>query len=136
VAGGLEHVSRTAGKGSARRREPRFVDESRSDFVNHMYIPMGLTAENVAREVRHQPREDGRVAKAQPDRAVEAQKNGVFEREINPGACPTARCSGGRVTPGHTTLEGLANLKTVFKENGRVTAGNPARQRRRRPPCW
>src|SRR5207253_1881085 len=49
VAGGLESVSQTGGKGFGREdMHPRFVDESLPDFVNHMYIPMGLTAENVA----------------------------------------------------------------------------------------
>src|SRR5437588_12139713 len=49
IAGGLESVSRTGGRGFKRDdMNPRFVDESLPDFVNHMYIPMGLTAENVA----------------------------------------------------------------------------------------
>src|SRR5688500_8827925 len=49
VAGGLESVSRTGGKGFDREdANPRFLDETRSDFVNQMYIPMGITAENVA----------------------------------------------------------------------------------------
>ena len=49
VAGGVESVSRTSGKGFSREDAiPRFIDESRADFVNHMYIAMGLTAENVA----------------------------------------------------------------------------------------
>src|SRR5260370_34567659 len=41
VAGGLESGSRTGGTGFSREDvHPRFTDESRSDFVNHMYIPM------------------------------------------------------------------------------------------------
>src|SRR5256885_956913 len=49
VAGGLESVSQTAGKGFDRDdMNPRFTDESRDDFINKVYIPMGQTAENVA----------------------------------------------------------------------------------------
>src|SRR5947199_5940228 len=49
IAGGVESVSQTSGKGfDAADANARFVDESRPDFVNHMYIAMGMTAENVA----------------------------------------------------------------------------------------
>ena len=126
IAGGVESVSRTSGKGFSREdANPRFVDESRSDFVNHMYIPMGLTAENVA-EKYNVPRERmDEFAKLSQDRAVDAQKNGFFDREITPVTLP----NGNVVTtddgprPG-TTLEKLASLQPAFKEDGKVTAGN------------
>src|SRR5579875_1668916 len=42
VAGGVESVTRTSGKGFSREdANPRFTDESRPDFVNHVYIAMG-----------------------------------------------------------------------------------------------
>src|SRR4051794_12168065 len=126
VAGGVESVSRTSGKGFGRDdANPRFVDENRSDFVNHMYIPMGMTAENVADKYDVPRRRMDEFAKLSQDRAVEAQKNGFFEREITPVRLP----NGNVVTqddgprPG-TTLEKLASLKPAFKEDGRVTAGN------------
>src|ERR1700694_2614062 len=51
VAGGGESVSRTGGKGmSAEDLNPRFLDNSRPDYVNEMYIAMGMTAENVAEQ--------------------------------------------------------------------------------------
>jgi acetyl-CoA C-acetyltransferase len=59
------------------------------------------------------------------NRAVEAQKNGFFDREITPYPLP----DGSTVTqddgprPG-TTKEKLAELKPAFREDGRVTAGN------------
>src|SRR5438874_4133343 len=126
IAGGVESVSRTSGKGFAREdANMRFVDETRSDFVNHMYIPMGMTAENVA-EKYNVPRERmDEYAKLSQDRAVDAQKNGFFDREIIPLTLP----NGNVVTqddgprPG-TTLEKLAQLQPAFKEGGKVTAGN------------
>jgi len=126
VAGGVESVSRTSGKGFGRDdANPRFVDESRPDFVNHMYIPMGMTAENVA-EKYNVPRERmDEFAKLSQDRAVEAQKNGFFEREITPVTLPNGNVvsqdDGPR--PG-TTIEKLASLQPAFKEGGKVTAGN------------
>src|SRR6059036_3647366 len=79
IAGGLESVSRTGGRGFKREdMNPRFVDDSLPDFVNHMYIPMGLTAENVA-DKYDVPRERmDEYAAISQNRAVEAQKNGFF----------------------------------------------------------
>ncbi len=58
-------------------------------------------------------------------RAVASQENGFFEREI----IPVTLADGTVVTKDDcprpsTTLEGLANLKPVFREGGTVTAGN------------
>jgi acetyl-CoA C-acetyltransferase len=126
VAGGVESVSRTAGKGFSKEdANPRFVDESRPDFVNHMYIPMGLTAENVAEKYDVSRERMDEFAVVSQNRAVEAQKNGFFDREITPVELPDGtvvnRDDGPR--PG-TTLEKLAELQPAFKPDGKVTAGN------------
>src|SRR2546421_1163738 len=64
-------------------------------------------------------------AKLSQDRAVEAQKNGFFEREITPVTLPNGNVvsqdDGPR--PG-TTIEKLASLQPAFKPDGKVTAGN------------
>ncbi|MCU1450053.1 MAG: acetyl-CoA acetyltransferase [Acidimicrobiales bacterium] len=126
IAGGLESVSRTGGRGFKREdMNPRFVDKDRDDFVILMYIPLGLTAENVADKYDVSRERMDEYAAISQNRAVEAQKNGFFEREITPYPLP----DGGTVTqddgprPG-TTKEKLAGLKPVFREDGRVTAGN------------
>ncbi|HET9732481.1 MAG TPA: acetyl-CoA C-acyltransferase [Acidimicrobiales bacterium] len=91
-----------------------------------VYIPMGLTAENVAERYNVSREDQDQFAKLSQDRAVEAQKNGFFEREITPitkedGTVVSAD-DGPR--PG-TTVEALSQLKPVFKpEGGTVTAGN------------
>ncbi|HEX4978547.1 MAG TPA: acetyl-CoA C-acyltransferase [Acidimicrobiales bacterium] len=90
-----------------------------------VYIPMGMTAENVV-EKYNVPREDmDKFAKLSQDRAVEAQKNGIFDWEIT----PITKDDGTVVTTddcprGDTTLEKLASLKGAFKPDGNVTAGN------------
>ena len=49
VAGGVDSVTRTYGKGfDSEDLNPRFTDETRDDFIDQVYIPMGNTAENVA----------------------------------------------------------------------------------------
>ena len=127
VAGGVESVSRTSGKGfDPTDANARFVDEKRPDFVNHMYIAMGMTAENVAEKFGVSRQRMDEYAVISQGRAVEAQKNGFFEREITPVTLPDGtvvdKDDGPR--PG-TTIEGLAELKPAFKKpDGKVTAGN------------
>jgi acetyl-CoA C-acetyltransferase len=126
VAGGVESVSRTSGKGFGREdTNARFLDEGRDDFINQMYIPMGITAENVAEQYNVSREAMDEFAVLSQNRAVEAQKNGFFEREITPVPLPdgTEATQDDGPRPG-TTLEKLATLQPAFKPDGKVTAGN------------
>jgi acetyl-CoA C-acetyltransferase len=87
----------------------------------NVYIPMGLTAENVARRCHVSRVAQDEWAKLSQDRAVAARDGGHFDAEIVPVG-DVARDDGPR--PG-TTMEKLAELKPAFDpENGTVTAGN------------
>ena len=126
VAGGAESVSRTSGKGfDMEDLNPRFLDKSRPDYINEMYIAMGMTAENVADKYDVSRQRMDEFAELSQTRAVDAQKNGFFDREITPVELPdgTTMTSDECPRPG-TTLEGLSKLKPAFKEDGKVTAGN------------
>jgi len=89
------------------------------------YIQMGVTAENVA-DRYNVSREDMDVfALGSQQKAARARDTGVFAREIIPVVTP----AGVEVTTddgirADTTLEKLASLAPVFREDGRVTAGN------------
>jgi acetyl-CoA C-acetyltransferase len=90
-----------------------------------VYIAMGQTAENVADREQVTREEMDRYACRSQERAVRSRDGGFFDREIVPvplgdGSLFT-RDDGPR--PG-TTVEVLATLKPVFREDGRVTAGN------------
>ena len=126
VVAGVESVSRTrAFAFTPEDVNPRFADEMREDFVSRYYLSMGETAENVADRYGVSRQEMDVFAKLSQDRAVAAQRAGVFDREI----VPYPRRDGSTMTaddgprPG-TTLEGLAALTPVFRSDGRVTAGN------------
>ena len=112
-------------RASSRRTPTRALRRARPDFVNHVYIAMGMTAENVAERCDVSREAMDEFAKLSQDRAVEAQKSGFFDREITPVALAdgslVARDDGPR--PG-TTLERLAELPPAFKPDGKVTAGN------------
>ena len=126
IAAGTESVSRTYGKGfDSEDLNPRFTDNTRSDYLNDVYIPMGNTAENVAEKygITRQRMDD--FAKRSQDRAVEAQKNGFFDREIVPIELPDGRTIKDDDGPRpNTTLEKLGELPPAFRPDGSVTAGN------------
>jgi acetyl-CoA C-acetyltransferase len=86
----------------------------------NVYIPMGLTAENVATRCGVSREAQDEWAKLSQDRAVAARDSGHFDAEIV-AVGEVARDDGPR--PG-TTLEKLAELKPAFSPTGTVTAGN------------
>ena len=136
VAAGVEAVSR-AGGGSSFEFHPQ-LDGSENSLYN-VYIPMGLTAENVAEKCSVSREAQDEWAVTSQNRAVDAQESGHFDKEIVPVETPAAtetdkegnevsvdaatvtRDDGPR--PG-TTMETLAKLKPAFKPDGTVTAGN------------
>ena len=126
IAAGSESVSRTYGKGlDSEDLNPRFTDKERDDFINHVYIPMGNTAENVAKRHGITRERQDEFAKRSQDRAVESQKNGFFDREITPIEIPDGRTIRDDDGPRpNTTLEKLATLPPAFEPQGTVTAGN------------
>jgi acetyl-CoA C-acetyltransferase len=90
-----------------------------------IYIAMGQTAENVRLAEGVTREEMDEFAARSQQRAVESQGNGFFEREITPittpGGTVVSKDDGPREG---TTVEGLAQLKPVFRPDGEVTAGN------------
>jgi 3-oxoadipyl-CoA thiolase len=90
---------------------------------------MPETAENVAAECQISREDQDIFAEASQRKAAAAQQAGYFAEEIMP---VTAKDAKGRpfqfekdehIRP-DTTLEGLGKLKTPFRQNGSVTAGN------------
>ena len=90
-----------------------------------IYIAMGQTAENVVLAENVGREEMDAWGLRSQERAVAAQERGFFDREITPITTP----SGTVVTKDDgpragTTMEKLAELKPVFRPDGKVTAGN------------
>jgi acetyl-CoA C-acetyltransferase len=122
VAAGVEAVSRFGQGGPFEFH--RKLDGSEGSLFN-VYIPMGLTAENVAERCKVSREAQDEWAVISQHRAVAARDGGHFDREIVPvqvNGTEVARDDGPR--PG-TTMEKLAELKPAFKpDGGTVTAGN------------
>jgi acetyl-CoA C-acetyltransferase len=137
ISAGVEAVSR-AGRGSAQFEFHPLVDGSEGSLYN-VYIPMGMTAENVAEERKVSREAQDEWALISQTRAVAAQEKGHFDKEIIPVTVPAHKDvdkEGNEIDvpetvvrkddgprPG-TTMEKLAALKPVFKPDGTVTAGN------------
>lgn len=90
-----------------------------------IYIPMGLTAEFVARHAGITRQEQDAYAARSQQRAVAAQQAGELAREIIPVTLPegTVVDTDDSPRPG-TTIETLASLNPAFLPDGTVTAGN------------
>ncbi len=93
--------------------------------VPDVYISMGQTAENLATSRGISRQEQDEFGVRSQNLAEKAIADGFFDREIVPITTPdgtvVSRDDGPR--PG-VTMEGVAGLKTVFREHGTVTAGN------------
>jgi acetyl-CoA C-acetyltransferase len=90
-----------------------------------IYIAMGQTAENVCEVEGLTRAELDEFAKLSQDRAVANVENGFFADEITPVTVPDGTVVSTDDGPrAGTTLEGLAQLKPVFRPDGAITAGN------------
>jgi acetyl-CoA C-acetyltransferase len=132
IAAGVECVSRGAAM-TFPLTNPH-IDGSDGAAYN-VYIPMGLTAENVAERCKVSRESQDEWAALSQQRASAARDSGHFDREIVGVDIPELHDAGGDVVEAHTvtrddgprpgtTVEKLAELKPVFKPGGTVTAGN------------
>jgi acetyl-CoA C-acetyltransferase len=124
VAAGVESISQVSGypKSTDELHPKLFGDDAE---IANVYIPMGLTAENVAERWDVSREDMDAFAQRSQERAVAAQASGFSEREITPytkddGTVVSAD-DGPRAS---STLEKLAALEPAFLPGGKVTAGN------------
>ena len=123
---GIECVSRFLNGSSddPKTQNPRLQPGNREGFPD-VYIAMGQTAENVAAREEISREEMDQFALRSQQRAVAAQDDGFFAREIVPVALPNGDTFTKDDGPRRgTSLEALAALQPAFRENGKVTAGN------------
>jgi acetyl-CoA C-acetyltransferase len=124
VAAGVESISQVDGypKDMDELHPKLFGDDAQ---IANVYIPMGMTAENVAERYDVSREDMDRFAQRSQERAVAAQQSGFFAREISPypkdDGTMIEKDDGPRAS---STLEKLAALEPSFKPDGKVTAGN------------
>lgn len=131
VAGGTESMSMVSMSGNFFSPNPDLVD------VNpEVYMPMGLTAEEVARRFNISRQDQDEFALRSHRNASAAIDAGKFDEEITPLEVSVTQFDGARaVTRSYTfqtdegvrrdtSLGALAKLKPVFHARGTITAGN------------
>lgn len=121
VAGGVESMS-TIPAGYDPSAKNKWIEENEPG----VYMSMGLTAENVAEQYGVTREEMDAFSLGSHMRAAAAQDTGIFDSEIIPiegndlegNQMVFAKDQGIR----KSSMEKLAQLKTIFKEDGKVTA--------------
>ena len=139
IAAGVEAVSRAGlGAGMMEEAKNHHLDGSNGSAYD-VYIPMGMTAENVAERCHVTREQQDEWAVTSQNRAVEARDSGHFDAELVPvpvAAHKETDKEGNEIDvpdtivtkddgprPG-TTMEVLGKLKPAFRPEGTVTAGN------------
>lgn len=118
IAGGSESMSRVPMMGFNLLPPPVWSGKDVENYTN-----MGLTAEEVARRYNISRREQDSFALASHAKALTARDAGRLTNEITPYQAGDVLVSEDGC-PRATTLEKLGELKTVFLEDGTVTAGS------------
>jgi acetyl-CoA acyltransferase len=132
VAGGTESMSLVPMGGNKISVNPTLME-----CYPDSYLPMGLTAERLARHYGISREEADQFALASHQKALAAQAEGKFADEIVPVPV-TFFTTNGKTKPekkkiefradegprADTSLDALAKLKPVFHAKGTVTAGN------------
>src|SRR5829696_2715001 len=140
IAAGVEAVSRYGSGASDTAPNPIFKPSGQRtreraqggapvwtppEGLPDLYIAMGQTAENVVQSEGVTRQEMDEFAARSQQLAVTNVENGFWEDEITPLMLPdgsvVAKDDGPRAG---TTVEGLSQLKPVFRPDGSVTAGN------------
>ncbi|MGY1681401.1 thiolase family protein [Geodermatophilus sp. SYSU D01176] len=127
IAGGVESMSRVPmgstyneAIGAGAPLGPRFLERYDGVFPNQ-----GVGAEMIAERWGFSRAQLDEYSLASHEKAAKAQADGAFEEEIVPVATPdgTVVSADEGIRPGGT-LEKLASLKTPFKADGVISAGN------------
>ncbi|MBC7865415.1 MAG: 3-oxoadipyl-CoA thiolase [Bacteroidia bacterium] len=140
VAGGVENMTRgplVMSKASAAfGRDQQLFDSSFGwRFINSSMKEkfgvdaMGETAENLAEEFSISREDQDKFSLWSQQKAAVAQQKGRFTKEIIPVEIPQKKGDAikfdkDEFAKATTTLEGLSKLKTSFRKDGTVTAGN------------
>jgi acetyl-CoA acyltransferase len=127
IAGGVESMSLIPMGGARVSFNPRIVDG-----IPDAYIPMGNTAENVARKFEVSRADQDAFALRSHQRAVAAWTEGRMAAEVVPvetrvfedGAWRKVTVDRDEGPRADSTAEKLAALKPAFDPTGSVTAGN------------
>jgi acetyl-CoA acetyltransferase family protein len=124
IGSGVEHMGHISFADGAKTQQEYGNAFTRKLMEKHNIVGQGLGAEMIAEQWEIPRHELDELALRSHRLAAKATEEGKFEREIVP-----FRVNGDTIVTDQgirpdTTIEALAALKPVFKEDGRITAGN------------
>lgn len=120
LVSGVESISQV---GRTTRDEDKHPDQMGASGVD-MYMPMGVTAENVARRFDVSRQDMDEFALRSHRLAIAAQDDGSTAREITPVEVDGRIVETDDGPRRQTGIDALSALPAVFAQDGRVTAGN------------
>ena len=124
IGAGVEHMGRVGfrvNEGAQDQWGRGFTDEL---LERYDLVPQGEGAERIADEYGLERSEMDALALRSHQRAGAATASGAFAREILPIETRGDTLTADQGIRADSTLEALGSLKTVFRTDGRVTAGN------------
>jgi acetyl-CoA acetyltransferase family protein len=123
IGGGVEHMGHISFADGYSVMKEHGAPFSPELMERYNLIPQGLSAEMIADQWEIPRSELDELGLRSQQLAAKATEEGRFEREIVPFSVNGDTYSTDQGLR-ETTLEGLANLKPAFKEDGKITAGN------------
>jgi len=133
IGAGVESMTFGGGVSKDSKQEPPPINLKAvmgNSFAKDCLVPMGVTSENVAERFGITRKQQDEFAVVSHTRALQAQKEGRFKKEIVAVNVTVTTPEGKKEMtyteddgPRETTLDTLSKLKAVFKANGTTTAG-------------
>src|SRR3954451_22220182 len=124
IGSGVEHMGHISFADSMSVQQEHGFAFSPQLLEHYKLVPQGISAEMIADKWEIPRSELDEIGLRSHQLAAKATEEGRFEREIIPFQVNGDTYTVDQGIRPDTSLEALAGLRTVFKEDGKVTAGN------------
>ena len=124
IGGGVEHMGHISFADSMEVQKEHGFAFSPELMERYNLVPQGISAEMIADQWEIPRSELDEIGVRSHQLAAKATEEGRFDREIVPFQVNGDTYTTDQGIRPDTNLEALSQLKTVFKEDGKVTAGN------------
>ena len=124
IGGGVEHMGHISFADSLEVQKEHGFAFSPQLMERYNLVPQGISAEMIADKWEIPRSELDEIGLRSHQLAAKATEEGRFDREMIPFQVNGDTYTTDQGIRPDTNLEALSQLKTVFKEDGKVTAGN------------
>jgi acetyl-CoA acyltransferase len=124
IGGGVEHMGHISFADGLQLQQEHGLAFTPELMERYNLVPQGISAEMIADQWEIPRSELDEIGVRSHQLAHRATEEGRFDREIVPIAVNGDTYTTDQGIRPDTTIEALSQLKTVFKEDGKITAGN------------